>query len=211
MNYSGFRSTYSSAKQNMTSVDSMTSRADYNLKTNMVTEPAFLNYQEDHHRTQKYKKPTENAITATKGIFNTVLCGSEKEENDAMHPVVILFFSPENMRRIQRLIKREVFARTNGQFRLDDDQDESDLIVAMRATLFDMYGGRYLPFKINHQVKELNKKTVNYIMPDLISEMKQAYGYLKEINQPLQTIMRPLNVNNAGRRTLPSITTVWGV
>ena len=43
----------------------------------------------------------------------------------------------------------------------------------------------------------------------MITEIKQFYGYLKEINEPLKPIDRPINVNNAGRKTLPSLTSVW--
>jgi hypothetical protein len=47
-------------------------------------------------------------------------------------------------------------------------------------------------------------------MPDIMTNVKQAYGYLQDISQPLKPIVRPLNVSNAGRKTLPSMTTVWG-
>lgn len=170
-------------------------------KSFFKTEPAFIVYQEDNARTNKYKLSDENRMTATKGI----LC------EDEVDPVTELFFSPENMKRIQKMIRHEAYIRTNGGFKLEVDQDESDLLVAMRAVFFDTYGARFLPFKIKRQVKDLNIKVVNYILPDMISEMKQGYGYLKEINEPIKPLMRPLNVNNAGRRTLPSITTIWGV
>jgi hypothetical protein len=79
----------------------------------------------------------------------------------------------------------------------------------MRAVLFDMYGGRFLPFKIKHQVKELNRRLLNYVVPDLLSNIKQEYAYLKEINQPLRPLNQPISMSSAGRKNLPSITTVW--
>ena len=45
----------------------------------------------------------------------------------------------------------------------------------------------------------------------MITEIKQTYGYIKEINEPIKPIPRPMNVNNAGRKTLPSITTTYGI
>lgn len=192
MNYSDFSRSYSK-----------TGKGGTNL---YGKEPEFLLYQEDNYRTKKYQTKNEEGLMATKGIINgVVMC------EDYLDPVTQLFFSKENIKRIQRQIRREVFKRTKGEYKLEVDQDESDLVVSMRAVLFDMYGARFLPFKITKQVKDLNKKVVNYVLPDMISEMKQEYAYIKEINQPLQVMMRPLNVNNAGRRTLPSITTVWGV
>jgi hypothetical protein len=143
----------------------------------------------------------EKAAMVTKGI----MC------EDNLDPVTVMFFSNENISRIQRMMRVEITRRTKGKYRLDGDQDESDLLVAMRAVLFDAnVGARYLPFKIKRQVKDLNRQVVQHVVPDMIEAMKQQYGYLKEINQPLQPMMRPMNVSSAGRKTLPSITTIFG-
>jgi hypothetical protein len=123
-------------------------------------------------------------------------------------PVSKLFFSPENIARIQRKIRQRVFNDSDGKFRLDVDQDEMDLLITMRYIFLDY--AKNLNKHIVRQVKMLNDKTVNYIMPDLMANVKQYYGYMKDINTPLKLIVRPMNVNRAGRKTLPSITTTWG-
>lgn len=183
----------------------------YTDKTNSYYPSESLNYREDINNYKIKKKNNDNcnnnneiALMATKGIFTGI-------NNDKIDPVTELFFSPENIKRLQKMIRRELLIRTNGCYKLQTDQDEMSLIIVMRAVLLNMYGGRFLPSKIKHQVKELNKKVINYIMPDMISQIKQQYGYLREINEPLKPIMRPLNVNNAGRKTLPSITTIWNI
>ncbi len=122
--------------------------------------------------------------------------------------VAKIYFSEKNMKRIQNMIKKEVLIKTNNNFRLDDDQDENDLLVVMRAIYLEY--AKFLPNKIVRQVKELNNITVNYIIPNMITNIKQSYSYIKEINQPIRPIDRPVNVNNAGRKTLPSLTTTWG-
>ena len=119
-----------------------------------------------------------------------------------------IYFSDENVLRIQKMIKQEVFIKTKGKYKLEDDQDESDLLVVMKSIFFEY--AKHLPFKLVHQVKALNKKTMEAIIPDIITNIKQSYDYLKEINEPLKPIDRPVNVNNAGRKTLPSLTTVYG-
>ncbi|AYV78269.1 MAG: hypothetical protein Edafosvirus8_19 [Edafosvirus sp.] len=118
-----------------------------------------------------------------------------------------LFFSNENIKRIQNMIKKEIYNKTEGKFKVDD-QDESDLLVAMRATFMNY--GDFLPDKIIHQVKLLNKRVVCDVLPDMITNIKQYYSYIDEINKPIQPIARPLNVSHAGRRTLPSLTSAWG-
>lgn len=120
-----------------------------------------------------------------------------------------LFFSDKNIKRLQKKIAKEIFVRTKGEFRLDADQDLKKLFIAMRAVY--MEHARFLPGQIVRQVKRLNQKVVDEIVPGMITEIRQEYGYLKEINKPLEPIPRPMNVSNAGRRVLPSITTTWGV
>jgi hypothetical protein len=120
-----------------------------------------------------------------------------------------MFFSDKNIKRIQKKIKKEVSIRTKHEFKLDVDQDETDLIIAMVAIFKTK--ARHLPGQTIRQIKRLNNQVVDYIIPDMITNIKQHYGYIKEINEPIKPIMRPVNVSNAGRKTLPSITTSWGM
>ena len=162
-------------------------------KKKIIDLPEFIIRQED--------KETENPIyLGTRGIR----C------NENVDPVTEMFFSRDNIKRLQHNIRKEVALRTNNRFKLDVDQDETNLIVAMQAVFFDPDdGARNLPFGIVRQVKELNRKLINYIVPDMISEMKQEYEYIQEINRPLQPMPQPINVSSAGRKTLPSITTQY--
>jgi hypothetical protein len=118
-----------------------------------------------------------------------------------------MFFSDKNIKRLQKKIKKAVFERTDGQFLLEDNQEQRDLFIAMRAVY--MEHSRFLENQIVRQIKRLNLKVVDEIVPGIITNIKQYYGYLKEINKPLDPIMRPMNTNNAGRRTLPSVSSVW--
>jgi hypothetical protein len=119
-----------------------------------------------------------------------------------------LFFSDENFKRLQRGIKAEVFKRTGGKFRLDVDQEQRELFLLMRSVY--MQHARFLPGQIVRQVKRLNQKVITESVPDIITGIKQEYGYLKEINKPLSPIDRPMNVNNRGRKTLPCVCTTFG-
>lgn len=161
-----------------------------NMTVQDIFRTPFLFLQE--HR----KNYINMAPTALKGIQ------SESELSK-------IFFSDDNFKRLQRMIRKEVFDRTNGQFRLDVDQDQNELFITMRAVYLE--NARFLPSATIRQVKRLNRKVIDSITPGIMTNVKQDYGYLKEINKPLTPIPRPINVNNAGRRTLPSITTAWGV
>lgn len=138
----------------------------------------------------------------TTNLANTVLRGT-MEDNEVSR----LFFSGENIKRIQKKIKVEVYERSQGKFKLVEDQDESDLIVVMRAVYFD--NCRNLEHNPIRQVKQLNDKVVEYIVPDMLTNIRQYYGYIRDISSPITPPMRPIGTTSAGRRLIPSYTTMW--
>jgi hypothetical protein len=122
-------------------------------------------------------------------------------------PLGEVFFSPDNIKRIQNKIKKSIFIESKGKYKLQVDQNESDLLVVMRAVYIqDSYNA---PYRIIHQVKELNEKVINRILPDMISNIKQNEEYLNIIDKPIDPIPLPVNVSRAGRLSLPSVTTIW--
>jgi hypothetical protein len=120
-----------------------------------------------------------------------------------------LFFSDKNIQRIQKKLKVEVFNRTNGKYILDADQDKTKLALIMRNIYLEYALNQ--PKNLVRQTKKLNKLTVDAVVPGIITNIKQYYGYIKDINQPLKPMNRPVNMNSAGRNSLPSFTTTWGV
>ena len=189
-----------SSFKNIPAYYGMENRAFYDRGAGVPTLDKNNMTVQDIYRTpflflQEHRKNYKNmASTALKGI-------QTKSELSK------LYFSDENIKRLQKKIRKEILAKTNGQFRLEVDQEQRDLFIVMRAVY--MEHARFLPGQIVRQIKRLNEKVVDDIIPGMITELRQYYGYLKEINKPLEPIMRPMNVNNAGRRTLPSITSVW--
>ena len=161
-------------------------------KNNMTIQDHYRTpflFLQDHHK--NYKSMGEEAL---KGVQMNSDLSRE-------------YFSPKNMKRIQKKIKNEVFKRSQGKYKLNVDQDERDLLIVMRAIYLEY--GRFKPNQIVRQTKRLNNLVIDEIVPDIIGNIKQYYGYLQEINGPLKPIDRPVNVNNAGRKTLPSITTTF--
>jgi hypothetical protein len=123
------------------------------------------------------------------------------------NPVNKLFFSSENIQRIQKKIKIAVYEKSNGKFKLDEDQDESDLLIVMRSVYFDRC--KNLPDNPVRQVKKLNEQVVDYLLPDLLTNIRQYYGYIRDISTPLTPPMRPISTSSSGRRILPSYTNLW--
>jgi len=153
-----------------------------------------------------------NSTQNQKDTDNTLYCGGDsslalKSMMDNT-PVSIIYFSKRNMNRIQKQLRIEVEKYFNGKMKLLVDQDELDLINIMRFIYLEY--GKNLPYDYGKQVKELNIRTIKYIVPDMITNIKQQYDYIRDITSPLKPIDRPINVNHAGRQTLPSLTSPYG-
>lgn len=132
-----------------------------------------------------------------------------KEWQACPSKVADLYFSVTNIKRIQKQIKKEIYNRSYKKFRLLEDQNVLDLLHAMRA-IYKLYA-KDLPERVVKQVKLLNKQTVQYVAPDIIVALKQHYSYLDDIKNPINPIQQPINVNNAGRIQLPSISQLYGL
>jgi hypothetical protein len=120
-----------------------------------------------------------------------------------------VFFSEKNIKRIQKMLRREISNRSYGKFNVTVDQNMTHVLIAMRAAM-KLYA-KFLPHKIVRQVKRLNEETVQYIVPDLMTNLKQQYSYIQDITNPLQPLPDPINVNQAGRNQLRSVTAVWNI
>lgn len=116
------------------------------------------------------------------------------------------FFSRENIKRVHKLLREAVLAKTGNRV-IIEDQDESDLLVVMRAVYFEY--GRNLDCDIRRQIDELDFIVVRETIPGIMSNVKQYLGYIRDITLPLNVPDRPLNVSAAGRRTLPSVTSLF--
>lgn len=122
-------------------------------------------------------------------------------------PLSRKFFSHQNIERLQKTIKTEIYKRTNGKFILNEDQDEGELVIAMRGAFLDH--AKFLPYDIDGQIKSLNATVIDFIVPDMITMIKQEYGYKKDVEEPVRLLPRPLNASSSGKNTLPSVTTLW--
>lgn len=123
--------------------------------------------------------------------------------------VAKLFFSVNNIKRIQKKLRREIYNRSYGKFKLSEDQSVLDLLQVM-IVIYEQYG-KDLPSSIVRQVKVLNEQTVQYISPDMMTNLKQHYGYLDDIKNPINPLPQPINVNHGGRLQLPSVAQLYGL
>jgi hypothetical protein len=155
-----------------------------------------------------YANPSMNLSIQSRQEYNTrpgghtgdKILGNLLQSNE----ITQLFFSKENIKRLQSKIKTTIYDQSKGKFKMEVDQDESDLIVVMRAIYLDQC--KNLPGHTVRQVKILNNKVIEHIIPDMMTNIKQYYGYINDISKPITPPLRPMATTAAGRRILPSFT-----
>jgi len=162
---------------------------DTNMTVQDVFKTPFL-FLSDHR--QNYKKMVEKNIPK-------IACGGQLSK---------IYFSDKNIKRVQKMLRNAVNERTNGQYKVDVDQDMKDVALAMRSVFIE-HARPNSNEGLVRQVKRLNSMVVEESVPGMMTNIKQYYGYLKDINSPIKTLPRAQNVNSAGRRILPSFTTTF--
>ena len=194
-------------------MNSFSNYAEINTPLNYNNVPsAYSNdnkYINSNTDTQSFSKNQDNMGFNGKNYY----CGgNSKYAIGGMlinsNPVSVLFFSDENMERLQKIIKREVYERTDKKFKLTIDQNPSDLMIVMRAIYLEW--SKDYSDNVFRQVKELNRLTIENIVPEMITGIKQQIRYMRDISTQPVPLPLPKNVNSAGRKTLPSLTSPWG-
>lgn len=117
-------------------------------------------------------------------------------------PLSVAYFSPENIRIVQNMVRRDIYERTQGNY-LIDYQPETEVLVVMRS-VFLTYS-KNLPTNVKEQITELNylsyRKIVEKIYPNLVSYMI----YLKDASQMYELNERPesASITGLGNKQLP--------
>jgi hypothetical protein len=101
------------------------------------------------------------------------------------------FFTNNNFNKLQNDIIEEVYKQSNGQYQIGY-QDQDQLIIVMRS-MYLMYSNN-LPYDINEQVNQLNKSVLEYCVPNILNNVLQYIGYIKD-RESVPFIPNPVNDN----------------
>ena len=114
------------------------------------------------------------------------------------------YFSEQNVMNLQRQIKLEVRKLSRGRFAIDN-QCENALKTVMRSY--------FLQYKMSNnidvlsQIKEVNKKVIEWCADNIFSHLLQYQQYKKDITTLPVSMARPVNVsikgNNSGFEMSP--------
>jgi len=117
-----------------------------------------------------------------------------------------LFFSKKNMDIIQDMIRFNVYEKSEKKF-IIDRQSDIELEIIMRSIY--LQHSVNLPNQIKEQLQYLNGLVRDWCTQQIIPEVQQYNGYIKEIEYMPLPIDLPLNLSSKGSRSLRSVTTTF--
>jgi hypothetical protein len=133
-------------------------------------------------------------------------------------PLTFLYFSGKNVENVQKLLRLRVFKETEYVI---DDQSQNELLTIMRSVFLehsshpplihqDMKKDQLeiLLKKYTNEVDRLNRLVVELVVPKLIGQLKQYFGYLKDASSQPMPLSQPVNESTAGKKAYKSVTQV---
>jgi hypothetical protein len=90
------------------------------------------------------------------------------------------FFSDANINLINKQLVLRVYNKTDKKYKIPF-QSKDNLIIVMRYVWIQH--AKNLDFKIKEQITELNCHVISEILPQVITNIEQYYGYLKDYEQ----------------------------
>lgn len=129
-----------------------------------------------------------------KNTVRTIECNTGLLEN--------VFFSDENMDMINRNLVYSVWKHTGGEYKIKN-QSKEKLIIVMRYIFIEY--AKHLPYDVKGQIKDLNCRVVTDLVPNIITNIQQYVGYLKDIEKIREPLPLPISTkSNVFMKTLPS-------
>lgn len=142
-----------------------------------------------------YSMTQDLGVNSNRGFENSLEHYLEETE------VSKCFFSRKNI----NLLQNAVIFNVNKKLELDGidykigKQDEKHLHVVMRGIY--LQESNNLPCGLGKQIRRLNGKVIDFVIPNIITNVKQYVYYLKDISTPVSTMDRPIAVSSKSNNT----------
>jgi hypothetical protein len=138
---------------------------------------------------QLQSRPERNTSAETDAIYGrTQSTGVSK-----------LFFSENNINVLQDGIRYRVYVETNGKYVIGRQSDQ-ELKIVMRS-IYLQYS-KNLPTDVVGQVRELNAKVLEWVVPEVLSNLKQHEVYRRDASTLPMPMERPPLLTVKGTKTL---------
>lgn len=165
--------------------------------------PSFFQTERPQENPRQAKKVVErfSELPPTTPKTTDKILGCSQESSQFSK----LFFSPQNVENIQKLIRYSVYTKSKD---LIPRQSATELSIVMRSNYLQ-YGR--VPANLEDypgRIQELNDRVARAVVPGIISAVKQYKGYLIDASKAPDFLDRPVNANSTGTKDLRSTTDV---
>lgn len=117
------------------------------------------------------------------------------------------FFSHKNIQEIQRLIRYKVYVYSDKKY-IIDNQDETELVIVMRSQYLSYARVQSEPKFFAQEIERLNELVLKAILPNLLSNIEQYVGYIRDSTENYNPVARPVALSTKGENSLRSISDV---
>lgn len=192
----------------------------FNTNLNSSLNPDFFKFKnvpQPKYKTLESVKASEKVLTTNKHYKDVPMFyeGSLKENYAAkvlgkiqeVSPFSCLFFSQKNIDEIQRLIRYNVYIYSSKKH-IIGNQDHTELLIVMRSQYLQYANIPSDPKDYKNEIEKINGLVVTAILPNIISNIEQYIGYLKDSTTNYIPIDRGVNTSITGEKTLRSTSDV---
>jgi hypothetical protein len=190
----------------------------------VIYHPSF--FQTDTH----FKKLEKRDIDAYTKYRNELVDGKSRRDQDMTYletyetpykgilgvaqelsPFSKIYFSKENMDWLQKNIRYLVYNTSDKKYVIDN-QDETNLLIVMKAMYLQNCKNPKNSSAYKEELFRLNKIVLNQVVPDIVTQLQQYDGYIRDISNNPVPISLPVNMSIVGTKIEnrgPS--DVWGI
>lgn len=122
-----------------------------------------------------------------------------------------IYFSKENVTWLQKNIRYTVYITSNKKYVIHN-QDETNLLIVMKAIYLQNSKNPSNPAMYKEELLRLNNLVIGEVTPDIITQLQQYNGYIKDISNNPMPIPLPRNTSVVGTKTNNrGPADVWGI
>jgi hypothetical protein len=166
----------------------------------VVSFAPFLMWNEHDSKYFENVGAINNMAVNDNGIYDTPkTCSGDDNYGELMKDA---FFSAENMDIIQNMIIKNVFYKSGETLRINKIKSET-LLQTMNHIWTNFC--RFLPYDLKEQIRDLDQKVTEYLVPLLLKESQFYFNYLRDSDRTnLPQLERPIMVSKGRKQQLPS-------
>lgn len=148
-------------------------------------------YLEARNQTQFFSQnfkdyhPTSNTEN---NVYRDIL-----KTNIPPNPLSNAFLSSNNIKKLKYDICNGIYQRSGGNYQISPESQSTESLLTVMMSIYLEFA-RHLPTDIDGQVKELNGRVLDYMIPSTISRIKEHLTYIRSHSQQPLVMNRPQQV-----------------